>query len=290
MMAILFFTFLAFLALVVDGGWILFEKRRMQGAADAAAWGGAQEVLRERREWKFIDEQIAGQEDAKRNGYEHGVDSTDVQINRPPASGDFQTDGFVEAVITREVPTFFMGALFGKETATIRARAVAGAQDAIGVCIQALEPDDARGIQISGTPNVSVDCAARSNSCNKNDSVSVDGNSTVVVDRLEYCHEGAFTGDPTNVTCTDQNVDCPSTAVPLPDVLSGRGEPNWTSDGIYATAKTIDAGNGDVVIADPGYYDAAAGGQPGIKPGFPFWPWHGESIHPRCPEDHVFPR
>ncbi len=26
------------------------------------------------------------------------------------------------------------------------------------------------------------------------------------------------------------------------------------------------------------------------QPGFPFWPWHGESIHPRCPEDHVFPR
>ena len=27
-----------------------------------------------------------------------------------------------------------------------------------------------------------------------------------------------------------------------------------------------------------------------IKPGFPFWPWHGHSIHPRCPEYHVFPR
>ena len=26
------------------------------------------------------------------------------------------------------------------------------------------------------------------------------------------------------------------------------------------------------------------------KPGFPFWPWHGESIHPRCPEYHVFSR
>ena len=24
------------------------------------------------------------------------------------------------------------------------------------------------------------------------------------------------------------------------------------------------------------------------QPGFPFWPWHGRSIHPRCPEDHVF--
>ena len=26
------------------------------------------------------------------------------------------------------------------------------------------------------------------------------------------------------------------------------------------------------------------------KPGFPFWPWHGHSIHPRCPEYHVFSR
>ena len=25
-------------------------------------------------------------------------------------------------------------------------------------------------------------------------------------------------------------------------------------------------------------------------PGFPFWPWHGHSVHPRCPEYHVFPR
>ena len=27
-----------------------------------------------------------------------------------------------------------------------------------------------------------------------------------------------------------------------------------------------------------------------LEPGFPFWPWHGESIHPRCPEYHVFSR
>ena len=27
-----------------------------------------------------------------------------------------------------------------------------------------------------------------------------------------------------------------------------------------------------------------------FKPGFPFWPWHGHSIHPRRPECHVFSR
>ena len=27
-----------------------------------------------------------------------------------------------------------------------------------------------------------------------------------------------------------------------------------------------------------------------FKPGFPFWPWHGHRIHPRCAEYHVFSR
>ena len=26
------------------------------------------------------------------------------------------------------------------------------------------------------------------------------------------------------------------------------------------------------------------------EPGFPFWPWHGHRIHPRCAEYHVFSR
>ncbi len=27
-----------------------------------------------------------------------------------------------------------------------------------------------------------------------------------------------------------------------------------------------------------------------LNPGFPFWPWHGHRIHPRCAEYHVFSR
>ena len=27
-----------------------------------------------------------------------------------------------------------------------------------------------------------------------------------------------------------------------------------------------------------------------FNPGFPFWPWHGHRIHPRCAEYHVFSR
>ena len=27
-----------------------------------------------------------------------------------------------------------------------------------------------------------------------------------------------------------------------------------------------------------------------FEPGFPFWPWYGHRIHPRCAEYHVFSR
>ena len=216
MMAVLAFTFLAFVALVTDGGLLLFHKRKMQAAADAAAWGGAQEVLRERRDWGFVNHVTAGREDAKRNGFEHGVNSTVVTINRPPASGDFQTDGYVEAIIEQPMPTFFVKGLYGKNSAMIRARAVAGLHGEGSLCIQALEPTAQRGIQISGTPLVDIDCVAWANSCNKNDSVSIDGTSVVNVEGLKYCEDGAFTGNPDNLTCSDDTTDCPAEATPLP--------------------------------------------------------------------------
>lgn len=264
MMAILAFTFLAFIALVTDGGLLLFHKRKMQAAADAAAWAGAQEVLRERRDWGHVNHETAGREDAKRNGFEHSVDSTVVTINRPPVSGDFQSTGFVEAIIEQPMPTFFVKGLYGKTSAMIRARAVAGLHGEGNLCIQALEPTGQRGIQISGTPLVDIDCVAWSNSCNKNDSVSVDGTSIVNVEGLKYCEDGAFTGK-ASLTCSDTTTDCPAKATPLPDVLAGRLEPDYSGDATYAVAQTIDAGNGDVVTANPGFYQASAGGQPGIK-------------------------
>ena len=38
------------------------------------------------------------------------------------------------------------------------------------------------------------------------------------------------------------------------------------------------------------FLDVSATELGSLKPGFPFWPWHGHSVHPRCPEYDVFPR
>ena len=264
MMAILALTFLAFIALVTDGGLLLFHKRRMQAAADAAAWAGAQEVLRERREWGYLDDVVAGREGAEKNGFENGVDGTIVTINRPPMSGNFATADYVEAIVEQPMPTFFIGSLFGMNSVAIRARAVAGLHGEASVCIQALEPTAQRGIQISGTPLVNIDCVGWSNSCNKTDSVSIDGASIVQVEGLNYCEGGQYTGTG-SLTCSDPTVNCPATAAPLADVLLSREEPDYSMDALYSAPKEVNAGNGDIVTVTPGYYQAAAAGQPGIK-------------------------
>jgi Flp pilus assembly protein TadG len=71
MMAILFAVFIAFAGMVLDGGRIYFEKRRMQAAADAAAYGGALELRRGFRPNLNLETEIvtAGCDDSKLNGF-----------------------------------------------------------------------------------------------------------------------------------------------------------------------------------------------------------------------------
>ena len=137
MMAILFAVLLAFMGLVLDGGRIYFEKRHMQAAADAGALGGAHEVLRGNT--GLIVQ--SAHDSTVLNGYADGLSNVDVQVNYPPTSGPHQDPNYVEVIISRPVPTYFMPIL-NIDEATIRARAVAGAiHDESPSCVIALSED-----------------------------------------------------------------------------------------------------------------------------------------------------
>ncbi len=71
MMALLFAVFLAFSGLVFDIGFIVFKKRLLQSAADAAAFDGAIEKLRGNT-GRITS---AGKYSARINGYTDGVDN-----------------------------------------------------------------------------------------------------------------------------------------------------------------------------------------------------------------------
>src|SRR2546428_2779376 len=127
---------LGFVGLATDAGYFFDYRRRMTAAADSAAVAGAMEVKRDPTSTQVVAVARAA---AATNGFTHGTDSIAVTVNHPPTSGyNVGNNKFVEVLINRPSPTFFMRVL-NITSATVAARAVAGAGNTPG-CIYVLDP------------------------------------------------------------------------------------------------------------------------------------------------------
>ena len=249
LMAILFAVFLAFGGLVLDGGRIYFEKRRMQAAADAAAYGGALELRRGVRPNLNLESEIvtAGRDDAELNGFEHGTDTIDVAINHPPTVGpNSGSMNHVEAIITQTVPTFLMRVL-NINTADIRARGVAGLEANGEACVIALDPDDKGALRVAGNALLDANCGILSNSSDSC-GMEVNGNAEM---------HGTWIGVAGN-HCGGGVYDPPATdgALQMIDPLALMTPPDYTSVTPVFTNVSINNATANLV---PGYY------QGGIK-------------------------
>ena len=215
MMAMLAVVFLAFLGLVFDSGFVMWKKRTMQAAADAAAFDGAHEVLRNNTA-RIIS---AGKYSARLNGYEDGDNGILVAINRPPTSGPNQDNNHVEAIVSQTSSTFFLPIL-GINDAPVAARAVAGIHNSGEFCVLALDNvDDA--LTVTGNGGVTANCGFRSNSCvgDGQNSFRVQGSSSLTLT------ENAAGQLPTPVGCGDVLVK--GAAETTPDLISdGHTEPD----------------------------------------------------------------
>jgi uncharacterized membrane protein len=106
------------IAVVTDFSFLQDQRNIMQTAADSAAVAGAEEL-------NYGDQVAAGQADAASNGYTNGTASVTVALNSPPTMGpNTSNSGYVEAIVTKPVATYFLRAL-GVSTITVSARAVA---------------------------------------------------------------------------------------------------------------------------------------------------------------------
>jgi hypothetical protein len=138
--AIVLPVLLGLAALALDAGYMFDYRQRMGAAADAAAVAGAFEIKRS----FAIDSATLNpyiRDDATRNGFTDGTGGVTVTISRPPVTGLHIGDAnYVEVVIAKPTPTFF-ARIFGLNTVTVNARAVAGPQDGSG-CVYALSAAD----------------------------------------------------------------------------------------------------------------------------------------------------
>jgi hypothetical protein len=112
--------------LAIDMGYMRYQKRRMQSAADSAAIAGASEL----QYYSSGDYRIktAAQNDSKANGFEDGVNGVTVTPNNPPVDAPFSSvpnaSNYVEVRVQQNTPTFFMR-IFGVNSTSVGATAVA---------------------------------------------------------------------------------------------------------------------------------------------------------------------
>jgi Flp pilus assembly protein TadG len=253
----------ALVGLAVDTGYFFDSRRRLQTAADAAALAGAEQLRRAGTTQPVTAANAA----ATANGFTNGVSGTTITVHNPPSSGDYTSDtNYVEAIITQDRPTLFMGIL-GLSTGRASARAVAGVQD-LPNCIYALSPTGT-GLSIGGSGStLSAACGIVVDSSDSSalgaGSGSVFGTSVTVT--------GGISG-----TCTSTDpAGCRTGIPPQADPLASRAVPQFSSScdyvdtnlagplpvsinpGVYCNG--INVGSHAVVTFQPGVYVLLGGG------------------------------
>ncbi len=115
-------------ALGLDGGRLMEERRRAQAAADAAALAAAANLYE--NYWVYKGKDVPGSAKtaalkvAAANGYANDGANSIVTVNSPPKSGTFAGQAeYIEVIVEANLPRGF-AAIFTKKNLTAKARAV----------------------------------------------------------------------------------------------------------------------------------------------------------------------
>ena len=234
---------LGFLGLVLDGGRIYFEKRRLQGAADAGAFAAAQELRRGIHEQDYLRTSVVT--DTELNGYDD--DNSTITLSNPPSSGPYNANNrFAEVRISRVVPTLFMRIL-GANSATVSARSVAGLLPDPFFCVYALDPTINGGFINNGTAEFVVNCGIMVNS-SSDDAFQGLGTNACTTARFIGITGGY------NISCSDARQTEPDTGIPsVVDPLIHLVEPDLST--IAAGTRTTQLIDGvPTIVYGPGVH------------------------------------
>ncbi len=100
---------LGFLALGIDVGFLFHEQQMAQSAADAAAVAAAEEMSSSNQG----NEQAVANAMAKLNGFDPGasINPATVTLSTPSGGSYTGSSSYVQAVVSKPIPTFFLAAV-----------------------------------------------------------------------------------------------------------------------------------------------------------------------------------
>jgi Putative Flp pilus-assembly TadE/G-like len=251
--------------MVADVGFLQQQRNRMQTAADSAALAGAQEI-------SYGDTVTAAKADATSNGFTNGQSNVTVAINNPPTGGpNVGNSGYVEAIVTKAEPTYFLQVL-GFTTVSVSARAVATAGNSPN-CVYVMDPSAPSAMLVNGNVTIQSGCGLLIDSTSSS-GLSINGNVTITATSIGvtggYSSNGNVTLTPTPKTGIVGATDplayvqppsvgaCNHSSFVLNGIIGSSGSPYQLYAGVYCGGITVN-GNSWLMF-NPGTYVLAGGG------------------------------
>jgi hypothetical protein len=242
-------------AIALDGGRLLEERRRTQTAADAAALAAAADLYANYPANQGADPAGTAQAAALRlaaaNGYANDGTASVVTVNIPPQSGAFAgRSDFVEVVVQSNLHRTFSAVFTGGDL-PVRARSVArGRPSRIGVLL--LDPSSANSLSVLGNGSLTVVNASIVVDSASPSAVSVSNNATVKANSCDIT--GGIMGGVLGLLTALLGGGNVATGVPpTPDPLKDLPAPDPTAYPVRYNQPYYSSGPGPQVL-QPGVY------------------------------------
>jgi Flp pilus assembly protein TadG len=155
LVAICLTVLLGFVAIALDGGLLMDNRRRVQAAADVAALAAAESLYLNWRTNQGLDPSGVAAAMAQANAQANGF--TDVTVNIPPLSGYFTGQaGYAEVIVNYDQPRYF-STIWGTTSTRVTGRAVGRgmwASNKMGILV--LNPTASGSLTNTGGGSVTV--------------------------------------------------------------------------------------------------------------------------------------
>ncbi len=153
-------SLIGFTGLGVDGAYWLVQRNKLQSATDSAAISVAQAVQLDGNNAAMTAEATK----LFTKVYGAKVSTVKFEVEYPPKTGPNAGDKSTVAVLAdRDQPSYFISA-FGIKKTVIKTRAVARIDSVAEACLLSLDKTEDKGIEVTGTADVSLGCGIASNS------------------------------------------------------------------------------------------------------------------------------